>query len=338
MTTEHIATAFEFALRSTSDGIFIADADGVIQRVNPAAGVVLALNVEEIIGYTAREAFKDNPPLIRLFSERGNYTTEVQLPGARLALGMATTVENGDRIVLLQDITERRGLEARRESLINTMTHDLRNPLSAMNGFVELIARVDTLTEQQQRFLTRIEQTANKLYDSIGTLVDLAWIESGMPLEHRPLRLSELIEHTVIQLTPLAHRQGVTIAVSVQNPMPTIMGDPQRLQMVVHNLLRNAILYSKSDGSIVIHAWADANIAYCSVADQGIGINEHELDLVFDRLYRSSEADVLEKPGGGLGLTIARTIIQRHGGDITVSSIVHEGSTFTFTLPIVEHE
>jgi signal transduction histidine kinase len=113
------------------------------------------------------------------------------------------------------------------------------------------------------------------------------------------------------------------------------MGDPDRIQIAVHNLLHNAISYSQPEQTVAIHAWSDTHEAYCSVADQGIGISDDELELIFDRLYRSRDERVQAIPGGGLGLTIARTIIKRHGGDIWASSNLGEGSTFTFVLPTV---
>jgi signal transduction histidine kinase len=121
----------------------------------------------------------------------------------------------------------------------------------------------------------------------------------------------------------------------VQDPMPNVMGDPERIQVAIYNLLHNAILYSNAEQTVAIHAWGDAQEAYVSVADRGIGISDDELELIFDRLYRSRDERVRDTPGGGLGLTMARTIITRHGGDIWAVSNLGIGSTFTFVLPAV---
>ena len=114
------------------------------------------------------------------------------------------------------------------------------------------------------------------------------------------------------------------------------MGDPVRLQLVIHNILHNAIIYSKPEGNIVIHGWGDENEIYCSIADRGIGIADTELEMIFDRMYRSRDERVTDIHGGGIGLTVAKTIIKRHGGDLWASSNFDEGSTFTFVLPAVE--
>lgn len=326
---------YDFLFRSTGDGILITDSEGHLEQINPAAAAMLAVTREQVLHQKAEQCFNKNPALVNLFTRPTEQTLDVRLPRRRLAVGMAITLADGRRVVLLQDVTEKRELESRRESLISTMTHDLRNPLSAVSGFAELVAKFGTLTEQQDKFLTRIRQTLTKMYDVVGSLVDLAWIEAGMPMGHQPIRLETIINEVVNQLTTLAMERKVIIAVSVQNPMPEVMGDPMRIKMAVYNLLHNAILYSEEEQSVAIHAWGDANEVYCSVADRGIGIADDELELIFDRMYRSKDERVRNLPGGGLGLTIAKTIVKRHGGDIWASSNLGEGSTFTFVLPTV---
>jgi signal transduction histidine kinase len=328
--------AFDFIFRSTGDGILIASKEkATITQVNPAALAMLAVADEELIGKTAEECFRQNPALLNLFARAGEQTLDVRLPKRRLAVGVGYTLPGGERIVLLQDVTEKRELESRRESLSNTIRHDLRNPISAIGGFAELITKYGELNEAQQRFVSRIRQTASKLYDVIESLVDLSWIEAGMPLAHRPTQMSTVIDKGVSRISAQALERHATIAISVQTPLPMIMGDAERLQMVIFHLLQNAILYSAEESTVAIHAWGDDSDVYCSVADRGIGIADDELERVFDRMYRSQDERVRDTPGGGLGLTIAKTIIQRHGGDIWAASNLGQGSTFTFRLPTV---
>lgn len=327
---------YDFLFRSTADGILIANTKGIVEQINPAAAAMLSVVAEEIIGKSTRQAFDQHTNLQNLFNRSGDQTLEVRLPRRRLAVGMATSLEDGRRIVLLQDVTERRELEKRRESLVKAISHDLRNPISAISGFADLITKFGDLNEQQQKFLTRIRQTGNKLYEVIGPMVELAWVEAGMPLSHLPIRISETINEVVGELGTLAMSKQITIAVSLQNPTPVVMGDPERLKLVIYHLLHNAIIYSYPEQTIAIHAWGDEQEVYCSVADRGIGIQDNEIEMIFDRMYRSRDEHVREIAGGGLGLTIAKTIINRHGGDIWATSNYGEGSTFTFVLPTVE--
>ena len=330
-------TAFqEFVLRTTSDGVFIADESGTIILVNPAGAAMLGTTVDEIIDKKPQAIFRKHHNLINLFNRTGSQTLDVRLPRRRIAQGIADTLPNGERIVMLQDVTEKRDLEDRREQLSRAIAHDLRNPISAITGFSDLVSRFGDLNDQQDKFLRKLRQTSGKLHDMITSLVNLAWIEAGMPLEHMPIRLDEVIQKTVIDLSEIAQKNNIGIATSIQRPLPVVMGDPERLNLVIHHLIQNAILYSEPEKNIVVHAWGDENEVYCSVADRGFGIADNEINLIFDRMYRSRDVRVTEIAGGGLGLTIARTIVQRHGGDLWATSNLGDGSTFTFVLPSVE--
>lgn len=326
---------FYFLLRSTDDGVIILDAERRLLQLNPAAAALLGIEIEEVIGQVSTVVFAKNQALQNLCLRQGEQILDVRLPRQRLAQGIAQSFDDGSRAILLQDITEKRDIENRREMLSKAIAHDLRNPISALVGFADLVARFGDLNPSQEKYLLRIRQTSSKLHELVKSLVDLAWIEAGMPLAHVPIRLDEIIQAVVHHHAQLAKKQGVGVAISLQTPLPIVMGDPSRLQMVIHNLLINAIYYSTREGNIAIHAWGDEHEIYCSVADRGIGIIDSELELIFDRMYRSKDERVREIVGGGLGLTVARTIIQRHGGSIWASSNLDEGSTFTFVLPAV---
>ena len=325
---------YEFALRSMSDGLLVASPpDLQISQMNPAAAALLQVTIEDVLNATPRQVFKKFPNLLNLFEREGDQTLDVRLPRRRLAIGIASTMESGERVIILQDVTEKRDLETRREMLIKSIAHDLRNPIAAIGGFADLVDKFGYTNDQQKKFLTRIKQTTTKLHDMSELLVELAWIEAGMPLMHMPIRIGDALNKAILAVEVLAKKHQIGIAVSLQNPLPIVMGDPKRLHMVIYHLLHNAIMYSNPEDNIVIHAWGDENEVYCSVADQGIGVGDDELELIFDRMYRSRDARVRAIPGGGIGLTLARTIIRRMGGDLWASSNLDAGSTFTFLLP-----
>lgn len=338
MSEKPIDSIGEHIFRTTSDGIIIANAQGAIERINPAAAAMLGVTIDEVRQKLAQECFRNNPVVVSLFTRTDDCMTNVQLPRRRYGYGIGKTTADNQRIVIIQDITEKHELESRREALSHSIAHDLRNPLSAIGGFSELVTRFGEINTQQDKFLTRIRQTASKMHDMAKPLVDLAWIEAGMPLAHRPIQMSDVIQQVVRDLSSLAQSRKIIIAISVQAPMPMVMGDPERMYLVVFNLLHNAIIYSEQELSVVIHAWSDEQEVYCSVADRGIGIADSEIDQVFDRMYRSSDERVRKIAGGGLGLTFARTVIERHGGDVWVASTLNEGSTFTFVLPTAQKQ
>lgn len=331
-----ITQIYEYVFRTSDDGILVADTEGRLLHVNPAAAAMLGETVDDLMGTVPKRTFHKNHALVNLFTREGEQTLDVRLPRRRLAVGLATTLETGERLVMLQDVTEKRDLETRREMLSKTIAHDLRNPMSAISGYADLVGKLGDLNPSQEKYLLRIRQTSTKMYDVFESLVGLAWIEAGMPLAHIPIRLDEAINNAVDEVAPMAKKNRIGIAVSLQTPLPVVSGDPERLHMVIFQLLQNAVIYSNAESNVAIHAWGDEHEIYCSVADQGIGISDDEIELIFDRMYRSRDERVRDIPGGGLGLTLARTIIKRHGGDIWASSNLGEGSTFTFVLPAVQ--
>lgn len=332
MDTSGHGTIHDFLFYSASDGVIVADADLKIVSVNPAGVSMLGDTLESLIGHSASIVFRNNPALVNLFNRSGQQMLDVRLPRRRLAVGLAETVGE-NRVVILQDVTEKRELYNRREALIRSISHDLRNPIAAITGFLDLVRKAGELMPMQAKFLDKSSQTASKLYDVVHQLVDLAWIEAGMPLEHKPVDLSTMIHQAILQVEPVAQEHQVIIVTSLQTPMPTVMGDPERLVQMVYQLLHNAVIYSPPEQTIVIHCWSEKSDVYCSVADRGIGITDDEIISIFGRLYRSRNDYVANIAGAGLGLTFAKTIVQRHGGDIWASSNFGEGSTFTFVLP-----
>ena len=336
MVTETISSPSQYNLlfRSTSDGVIALDHTGLLLRINPAAAGMLRCVPEEAIGKTPKAVFHDQPALLDLLEGRGDSVRKIILPGKRIAHGISGVDGDSGRLVLLRDITEREQLDSRRDQLIAAIAHDLRNPISAIHGFAELIPLSGAVTPDQERFITRIIQTSQKMQYLASTLVDLAWIESGMPMESVPVELDKVIDLAVAELDKDAQEKRISIAISAQHPLPVVMGDPARLKQVIVNLLTNAIQYSEPEQPVAIHAFEYGQQVRCTVADRGIGITENELDQVFDRLYRSPDEKVRKTQGGGIGLTMARVILRRHGGSIAVSSVYGEGSTFIFTLPL----
>ncbi len=157
-----------------------------------------------------------------------------------------------------------------------------------------------------------------------------------MALEHQPFGLTGLIREAIEKLEPEARARDITMVLSIQDPVPLVIGDPRRIRQAIIYLLENSVRYSRPASNVAIHAWQDGAQVYCSVGDQGIGIDADDLENVWDRMWRSNDERVRAVPGGGIGLTFARAIIQRHGGRIWAESELDEGTTVTFVLPLAE--
>lgn len=326
----------DFLFRTAAEGILLTRPDGRLARINPAAAAMLGLTPDDVLGEPAARLLRAQPALVRLLTASGDQQDEIPLPHRRTAVGVGVDRPNGGRIVLLHDVTERAALEMRRETLIRQVAHDLRNPLNALFGYADLVTRFGTLNADQRKYLDRVRLTAQKLYDLSESLVDLAWIEAGMALDHRPFELAHLIHLAVHQLEAEAEERRITLVVSVQQPIPPIVGDPRRITEAITRLLENAVRYSLPDSNVAIHAWQEGPRVFCTVGDQGIGIAAEDLPNIFDRLWRSPDERVRSVPGGGIGLTLARAIVRRHGGQIWADSTPGEGTTVTFMLPLAE--
>ncbi|GAB1420796.1 hypothetical protein MASR2M15_09190 [Anaerolineales bacterium] len=326
----------EYLLQHIDNGVIIANPEKIVTHINPAAASMLGESITHFLNIDANKAFVKFPAIINMMNREDPVVLTVHMPRRKLATGIANTLETRERIVVLQDITERHEIELQREQLVNQISHDMRNPISAINGFIELVEKFGPLNTIQHRYLLRGQQTTMKLHDMIEQLIELAWIEAGMPLQHLPIRIGDILKKAIANLSSLAQQKDIRIVSALQDPLPVISGDPDRIYMAVYHLLRNAIQYSDPTQSIAIHAWGDDNDLYCSVGDQGIGIAENEIEAIFERMYRSRNEHVQKTDGGGIGLTLTRTIIKRHGGEIWVISMINSGSTFTFRIPIIQ--
>jgi two-component system phosphate regulon sensor histidine kinase PhoR len=325
-----------FLIQTTAEGVLMTHADGLLARMSPAAAAMLGLTPDAALGQPPELLFARLPGLVRLFAASGEQQAEIELPRKRLATGVGVDCPRGGRIVLLRDVTEQFALDSRRETLVRHVAHDLRNPLNALSGYADLVSKLGTLNDQQAKMISRVRQTTGKLYDLAETLVDLAWVEAGMPLMQQPFAIARLIRAAIADLEETAAARHITIVVSLQDPMPTVIGDPHRVRQAIHYLLQNSVRYSYPDSNVAIHAWQEAARVFCSVGDQGIGISAADLEKIWDRMWRSNDERVRATPGGGIGLTFARAIIERHGGRIWVESELNVGTTVTFVLPLAE--
>ena len=229
-----------------------------------------------------------------------------------------------------------------RRSLVADVAHELRTPLSNIRGFLEAIR--DGLVSADAATLDSIHEEALLLTRLIDDLQDLALAESGqLALHIQTCDLVDLARKAVAALQPQAEAKGIRISMEAPDGAPA-QADPERLGQVLRNLLANAANYAPARGNIRIEvSRGDGEVEVSrgdgevevSVEDTGTGIPEEEVPYVFERFYRVDKSRSRATGGVGLGLTIARRLVEAHGGRITVQSQVGEGSTFTFTLPAI---
>jgi len=231
---------------------------------------------------------------------------------------------------------ERRELDRMKSEFIANISHELRTPLHSIRGFTRLLLQ-DKVTEPevQREFLTIVDDQSENLEKLIDNLLDASRIESGrFKVQKHRLLIKDLISEVVGSFYTIASEKGITINADITEALPEVEADGERLKQVLNNLLSNAVKFSNGSSSVTVTGEAKDDELIVRVIDQGIGIPEEVRQHLFERFYRAK--DTARVGGTGLGLYISKQIIEAHGGRIWVESKVGEGSTFSFTLPLIQ--
>jgi signal transduction histidine kinase len=227
-------------------------------------------------------------------------------------------------------------LDQLKSSFVSIASHELRTPMTSIKGYVDNLLEgiAGTLTAKQTAYLTRIRHNADRLTRLITDLLDLSKIESGqVPFKPAPIPLPELIGEVVETLQPLAKQKGLTLQTKSLDDKAVLQADRDKLTQVLTNLIQNAIKFTEAGGTVTIEGGLNGKgYAALSVADTGCGIPPEEVGKVFDKFFRGGQS-APQTPGAGLGLAIAKSLVERHGGEIWVDSAPGAGSRFSFTVP-----
>lgn len=224
--------------------------------------------------------------------------------------------------------------ESMRRELIGNVAHELRSPLTSIKGYMEGL--IDGVLPAEGATFERVYREADHLHRLVRDLQELSRIEEGaFPLNLRPVSAESLVEATAERLRPQFEDKGVALETDLASDLPRILGDEDRLGQVLLNLVGNALQYTPSGGWVRVDARRERGFVRVSVIDKGIGIAAEHLAYLFDRFYRVDSSRSRVGGGTGIGLTIARCLIEAHGGEIAVASEgLNKGSTFTFTVPV----
>jgi signal transduction histidine kinase len=257
---------------------------------------------------------------------------------ARGELAVRVPVQGPAEIALLAAEFNRmaEGLEQaqrQRRALVADVAHELRTPLTVLRGYLEALK--DGVMAAEPEVLDVIHAEVLQLQRLVEDLQDLAQADaSELTLHPEPVDLRALLPRVAAGFALEAAHKGVRLETEVAPDLPLVRADPRRVGQVVHNLIANALRYTPAGGSIRLTAAAVAGAVRVEVADTGSGIAPEHLPHIFDRFYRVDPSRARETGGSGLGLTIAKRLVEAHGGSIGVESAVGAGSRFWFTLPL----
>lgn len=336
-------TRLNAILSSSAEPIIALDRFRRVQLLNEAAERALGVRADEVLGQPLAEsgfprelraAIRTAPPP----GESG--TSEVTLgDGRTFAIAVAPLVGNRNGavhgwVVTLHDITHLKELDRLKSEFVNTVSHDLRAPLTAVTGYVFLL-RNEPLSEAASNALDQIELAIERMSRLISDLLDLGRIESGLGIQRQPLDPAVLLAAVKQELEPLAAAKGLRLVLRLAGELPPIEGDSDRLHQALANLVQNAIKFTPA-GEVAIQAEQFGPNLAISVSDTGTGIPAADLPYIFDKFYRVGKrpGSGAQPEGSGLGLSIVKSIVDRHGGRITVESRQGVGTTFRIMLPV----
>lgn len=246
--------------------------------------------------------------------------------------------------VTIEDLSEMHRLERVQRDFLANISHELRTPLTSVRLMTETLEDViETDPDKAQQFIEKIETEIHYLSGLVAELLELSRIESGqMPMSIEPVEAERLVREVMARMLPLAQRHRVRMLTEIEQGKTMVAADSKLITRVLFNLVHNAIKFTSTGGMVVIGTapQADQHTQRFYVRDTGVGIREEDLPRVFERFFKTdrarSKANFMGPGGGGtgLGLAIARQAVEAHGGHIWAESVLEEGSTFSFTLPI----
>jgi signal transduction histidine kinase len=234
-------------------------------------------------------------------------------------------------------VTQERELDRMKSEFVSQVSHELRTPLTAIKGFTEMLLDRDAgeINEEQEEFLKVITSNVDRLVLLINDLLDMSRIESGrLQLKLEAIDLEEIVQSVATTMRPLVNGKQQTLVVHIEPDLPRALGDHDRILQVVTNLVSNAHKYTPADGFISVAVGRVGEELGVAVQDTGIGIGPEDLARLFTRFFRVDSSLTREIGGTGLGLSITKSIVELHGGSISVASEPGKGSTFSFVLPI----
>lgn len=263
-------------------------------------------------------------------------TVELFGPPRRSLVITATPLDDGVRgvgaVAVVEDVSDRKRLDAVRRDFVANMSHELKTPIGGLGLLAETITMEDDLTVIS-RLADRMHGEALRVARIIDDLLDLSRIESEEAPRREPVPVHLVVAEAVERMRGVAEHRRIYIEVQEPPRRLRVMGDRRQLVSAVHHLVENAVKYSDEGGSVEVTALANGGLVEIAVRDHGIGIPSRDLERIFERFYRVDPSRARDTGGTGLGLSIVRHIAGNHRGEVKVESREGEGSTFTLRLP-----
>ncbi len=342
---QQVRQFLEDILGSMDEGLVVIDAYHIVRQVNPKLEELIGLNGAEIVGRPFSSLFADQSETGIEESDRVLlHSSGERIPVRLLSASLSSDQNSGSRVLLLHDIRELLSAESQRQAsrakdeFLASMSHEMRTPLAAIIGNSELLME-SAQGEREQQLLRRIEVSGRQQLAKIRDVLEVSRIEQGaVEVLEEPFDLSSLVADLQYLYSIQAEEKGLVLQV-VQQDLPEfpLLGDPEHLQQVLHNLLDNAIKFTEK-GAVSLTVWCSEQQVHFRVQDSGIGIEPEVMEKLFERFHQADSSISRGFGGSGLGLYIADNLAVLMGGSIEVSSEPGQGAAFQFNLPYAKDE
>jgi signal transduction histidine kinase len=327
----------ETILNHIEDGVIILDPNEQLLLVNPAARRAFTLGQENIIGKKVNEVIS-NQDLLGIISMGVTSPlkyNEIKYEDKRAYSVQYSEIPGIGTAVTLQNITYLKQIEQMKNEFVSTVSHDLRSPLTAILGYIELLDRVGPINEQQRDFIRRVQSSVQSVTALINDLLELGRIEAGISGLADTVPLDAALKYALDNLNLQIMRKKITLHVELPAKVPHIYGNPVQIRQLLDNLLGNAVKYSYEGGEITTAVKIDGGQLILQISDNGPGIPLPDQPHIFEKFYRASNAPA-NVTGSGLGLAIVKSIVDAHNGRIWVDSTLGKGTTFIVVLPLIK--
>ena len=317
--------------------VVLAPDERIVSRNSHATALLGGANIDDSRTLEDLAASSDLVASVRQAVHRGRTATgALALNPGQFVEVTAHPLQSGDTLLVLQDVSELRHLRTVRRDFVANVSHELRAPLTSIRLLVDTLeASALDDPDVAPGFVHRIGVEADQLIQLVNELLELSRIESGqLPFRRESVSVADVIEQAVGRLAVVAEDREISVTTEIGSDIPNVRADRDQAVQVLLNLLFNAIKFTQPGGKVRIVASAEDRTVTCAVIDTGMGIHHDDLPRIFERFYKSDKSRVRSRGGTGLGLPIARHIVEAHGGNIWAESKEGHGSTFTFTLPI----
>ncbi len=334
----------ETILTYMTDGVVAVSSEGTIIHANPAAFELFKLAKIDVEGknfddvanmlslpFDVKALFQDEAEKSNLISN-GDSTIRYSIVPFK-----NQGAETAGAIIVLQDVTEQENLDRMRKEFVANVSHELRTPLTTIKSYTETL--LDGASEDRDmtlRFLNVIDSESDRMTRLVKDLLMLSKLDyDKTQLNMKEIDLTKILSDCVYKMDISAKQKNQSISLEINDEIPQTIGDKDRIEQVMINIISNSIKYTQEKGKIHVSMWKEAEYIYIKVRDNGIGIPKKDMARLFERFYRVDKARSRGLGGTGLGLSIAKQIVEAHNGQIQLDSVYGEGTWVTVILPIV---